>query len=98
MVSNYLSIQIIMKKRKTQKINPERLQRFGFAYAPPLIISAAENNKAFDTLQTGPKTDEQIKKQLGDPEQGLRAFMDGIVRLERIKQDRHARYSLKPDT
>jgi len=51
-----------MKKRKTKKLTPERLQQFGFAYAPPLIISAAVNNRVFDTLQSGPKTVEQVKK------------------------------------
>ncbi|MEY2541527.1 MAG: hypothetical protein QOI22_1129, partial [Verrucomicrobiota bacterium] len=29
-----------MKNRQTKKLTPERLQQFGFAYAPPLIISA----------------------------------------------------------
>ena len=42
-----------MKKRQTKKLTPERLQQLGFAYAPPLIISAAVNNKVFDTLQSG---------------------------------------------
>ena len=42
-----------MKKRQTKKLTPERLQQFGFAYAPPLIISAAVNNKVFDTLEGG---------------------------------------------
>ena len=44
-----------MRKRETKKLTPERLQRFGFAYAPPLIISSAVNNKVFDTLEAGPK-------------------------------------------
>ena len=45
-----------MKKPETKKLTPERLQQFGFAYAPPLIISAALNNKVFDALQAGAKT------------------------------------------
>ena len=45
-----------MKKRERKKLTPERLQQFGFAYAPPLIISAAVNNKVFDTLEGGAKT------------------------------------------
>ena len=98
MVSNYLSIQIIMKKNKTQKLTPERLQQFGFAYAPPLIISAAVNNKVFDTLQSGPKTVEQIKKETGSSARGLRAIMDALVGLELLKKDRQARYSLTPES
>ena len=45
-----------MRKRGTKKPTPERLQQFGFGYAPPLIISAALNNKVFDALQAGAKT------------------------------------------
>src|SRR5712672_805667 len=52
-----------MKKRKTKKPTPERLQQFGFAYAPPLLISAPVNHKVFDSLQSGAKTVDQLKKE-----------------------------------
>ncbi len=46
---------------------------------PPLIISAAVNNKVFDTLAGGPKTVEQLKKETGASARGLRAidFIEG---------------------
>jgi len=53
-----------MKKRQTKKLTPERLQQLGFAYAPPLIISAAVNNRVFDALDGGAKTVEQLQKKL----------------------------------
>ena len=56
-----------MKKRETKKLTPERLQQFGFAYAPPLIISAAVNNKVFDLLEDGPKPLSNSKKKLARP-------------------------------
>jgi len=87
-----------MKKRKTKKLTPERLQQFGFAYAPPLIISAAVNNKVFDSLQSGPKTVDQVKKETGASQRGLRAIMDGLVGLELLKKDRQSRYSLTPES
>jgi len=87
-----------MKKRKTKKLTPERLQQFGFAYAPPLIISAAVNNRVFDTLQSGPKTVEQVKKQSGGSQRGLRTIMDALVGLELLKKDRQSRYSLTPES
>ena len=59
-----------MKKRQTEKLTPERLQQFGFAYAPPLIISAAVNNNVFDTLGSGPKTVEQVKNKLARLREG----------------------------
>src|SRR5262249_21051995 len=87
-----------MKKRKTKKLTPERLQQFGFAYAPPLIISAAVNNKVFDTLESGAKTVEQVKKETGASARGLRAIMDALVGLELVKKDRQWKYSLTPES
>ena len=87
-----------MKKRKTKKLTPERLQQFGFAYAPPLIISAAVNHKVFDALESGAKTVEQLKKQTGASARGLRAIMDALVGLELLKKDRQSRYSLTPES
>ena len=87
-----------MRKAKTRKVTPERLQQFGFAYAPPLVISAAVNNKVFDTLQSGPKTVDQVKKQCGGSQRGLRAIMDALVGLELLKKDRQSRYSLTPES
>src|SRR5207237_8133558 len=87
-----------MKKRERKKLTPERLQQFGFAYAPPLIISAAVNNKVFDTLESGPKTVEQVKKETGASARGLRAIMDALVGLELLKKDRQSRYSLTPES
>jgi SAM-dependent methyltransferase len=87
-----------MKKRKTKKLTPERLQQLGFAYAPPLIISAAVNNKVFDALQCGAKTVEQLKRETGASARGLRAIMDALVGLELLKKDRQSKYSLTPES
>ena len=87
-----------MKTRKTKKLTPERLQQLGFAYAPPLMISAAVNNKVFDSLADGPKTVEQLQKQTGASVRGLRAVMDALVGLELLKKDRQSRYSLTPES
>jgi ubiquinone/menaquinone biosynthesis C-methylase UbiE len=87
-----------MKKRKTKRLTPERLQEFGFAYAPPLIISAAVNNKIFDTLEGGAKSVEQVEKETGASPRGLHAIMDALVGLELLKKDRQSRYSLTPES
>lgn len=87
-----------MKKRQTKKLTPERLQQLGFAYAPPLIISAAVNNKIFDSLQGGAKTIEQLKKETGAAARGLRAIMNALVGLELLKKNRQSRYSLTPES
>ena len=87
-----------MKKRERKKLTPERLQQFGFAYAPPLIISAAVNNKVFDTLEGGAKTVEQVQKETGASARGLRAIMDALVGLQLLKKDRQSRYFLTPES
>jgi SAM-dependent methyltransferase len=86
------------RRRKQKQVTPERLMQFGFAYAPPLIIGAAVNNKVFDALEEGTKTLEEVSKQTGASERGLRAIMNALVGLELLKKDRQARYSLTPES
>src|SRR5262245_41443471 len=80
-----------MKKHQTKQLTPERLQQLGFAYAPPLIISAAVNNKVFDTLRGGAKTVDQVSRETGADARGLRGIMDALVGLELLKKDRSAK-------
>jgi len=87
-----------MKKQQTKKLTPERLQQLGFGYAPPLIISAAVNNRVFDALDGGAKTVEQLQKETGASARGLRAIMDALVGMELLKKDRQWKYSLTPES
>ncbi len=87
-----------MRKPEAKKLTSERLQQFGFAYAPPLTISAAVNNKVFDTLQHAPKTVEQVTKETGGSPRGLRTIMDALVGLELLKKDRQSKYCLTPES
>src|SRR5262249_17706131 len=93
-----ISCHSLMKKRETKKLTPERLQQLGFAYAPPLIISAAVNNKVFGALQSGAKRVEQVKNETSASARGLRAIMDVLVGLELLQEDRQSRYSLTPES
>src|SRR5207244_5638526 len=86
------------KSRPKKQVTSERLQELGFAYAPPLIISAAVSNKVFDTLESGAKTVEQLSKETGASVRGLRAIADALVGLELLKKDRQSRYSLTPES
>ncbi|PYK88389.1 MAG: methyltransferase [Verrucomicrobia bacterium] len=72
--------------------------QFGFAYAPPLIITAAVSNKVFDSLESGSKTVDQISKETGASARGLRMLMNALVGLELLKKDRHQKYSLTPES
>jgi SAM-dependent methyltransferase len=86
------------KTRKKTPVTPERLMQFGFAYAPPLIIGAAVNSKVFDTLESGPKTIEQVSRITGASQRGLRAIMNALVGLDLLKKDRRGKYSLTPES
>jgi ubiquinone/menaquinone biosynthesis C-methylase UbiE len=86
------------KTRRKKQVTPERLMEFGFAYAPPLIIGAAVKNKVFDALESGAKTVEQVSKQTGVSQRGLRAIMNALVGLELLKKDRQGRYCLTPES
>jgi SAM-dependent methyltransferase len=86
------------KTRRTKQVTPERLQQLGFAYAPPLIISAAISNKVFDTLATGAHKAEQVSEQTGASKRGLRAIMNALVGLGLLKKDRQGKYSLTAES
>ena len=89
---------MLKKASKKKQVTPERLMQFGFAYAPPLIIGAAVTNKVFDTLESGDKTIEQVGKETGASERGLRIIMNALVGLELLKKDRKGKYSLTPES
>jgi hypothetical protein len=86
------------KTRKKTPVTPERLMQFGFAYAPPLIIGAAVNSKVFDTLESGPKTIEQVSRITGASQRGLRAIMNALVGPDLLKKDRQGKYSLTAES
>jgi SAM-dependent methyltransferase len=84
--------------RRKKQVTPERLMQLGFAYAPPVIIGAAVENKVFDTLAGGAKTLEQVSNETGASVRGLRAIMNALVGLEFLKKDRQGKYSLTPES
>src|SRR5437660_2298741 len=86
------------KTRSKKKVTPERLMEIGFAYAPPLIISAGVNNKVFDSLQNRAKTSEQIAEETGASARALRILMNALVGLGLLKKDRQERYSLTQES
>jgi 2-polyprenyl-3-methyl-5-hydroxy-6-metoxy-1,4-benzoquinol methylase len=86
------------KTRPKKQITPERLMELSFAYAPPLIISAAAGNKIFDTLENSAKTAEEVAKTTGASPRALKILMNALVGLDLLKKDRRGRYSLTPES
>ena len=86
------------KTRREKQVTPERLMQLSFAYAPPLIISAAVNNQVFDALESGSKTAEQVAHETGASARALRILMNALVGLALLKKDRQGIYSLTPES
>ncbi|MGB9475763.1 MAG: methyltransferase dimerization domain-containing protein, partial [Candidatus Udaeobacter sp.] len=85
------------KTRSKKQVTPERLMELSFAYAPPLIISAAVSNKVFDSLENGAKTSREVAEQSGASPRALRILMNALVGLDLLKKDRKEKYSLTPE-
>ena len=86
------------KTVRKKQVTPERLMELSFAYAPPLIISAAAGNKVFDALENGAKTAEEVAKKTGASPRALRILMNALVGLDLLRKDRRRRYSLTPES
>lgn len=86
------------KTTRSKQVTPARLMQFGFAYAPPLIIGAAVNNKLFDSLADGAKTVEQLSKETGASVRGLRAIANALIGLDLLRKNRPGQYSLTPES
>jgi ubiquinone/menaquinone biosynthesis C-methylase UbiE len=86
------------KTRQKKQVTPERLMELSFAYAPPLIISAAAANKVFDALENSAKTAEEVAKKTGASPRALKILMNALVGLDLLKKDRQGRYSLTPES
>jgi Dimerisation domain len=74
------------KSRRKKQVTPERLMELSFAYAPPLIISAAVSNKVFDSLEDGAKTSERVAEKTGASARALRILMNALVGLDLLKK------------
>jgi hypothetical protein len=83
-----------MRKKTSRKkqVTPQRLMELSFAYAPPLIISAAVSNNVFDSLENGAKTSREIAQETGASQRALRILMNALVGLELLKKDKKERY------
>ena len=67
------------KTRRRKQVTPERLMELSFAYAPPLIISAAVSNKVFDSLEDRAKTAEQVAEENRGFARALRILMNALI-------------------
>jgi 3-hydroxy-5-methyl-1-naphthoate 3-O-methyltransferase len=78
-------------------ITPERIMQFAWGYVPTLVIEAGVKHRVFDTLESGPKTVQQIHEATGASVRGLSAILNALVGIKLLdKTDSH--YSLTPES
>lgn len=77
---------------------PEKIMRYAWGYAPPLILEAAVRTRVFDVLNDGPKTVAETSAATGASARGLSAIMNALVGLEFLTRDDAGRYALTPDS
>jgi len=77
---------------------PEKIMRYMWGYAPPLILEAAVRNGVFDALSGGPKTVAETSAATGASERGLAAIMNALVGLEFLTRDEAGRFALTPES
>jgi 2-polyprenyl-3-methyl-5-hydroxy-6-metoxy-1,4-benzoquinol methylase len=78
-------------------LNPDKVLRYSFAYAPPLMIEAAVRLGVFDALVAAPRTAEDLAKQFGVSHRGLRILLNGLVGLELLTKPHAGHYALTPE-
>lgn len=80
-----------------ENVTPEKLMRYAWGYAPPLIIEGAIRNKVFDTLCNGPMTVAEVSGATGSSERGLASIMNALTGLELLTKD-GGLYALTPES
>jgi 3-hydroxy-5-methyl-1-naphthoate 3-O-methyltransferase len=79
-------------------VTPQRISQLAWGYAAPLIIEAAIRNAVFDTLDSGPKTVDEVSATTGASIRGLTAIMDALCGLDLLSKNQTGRYSLTPES
>ena len=81
-----------------KQVTPERIMQMAWSFAPPLMIEAALSAGVFDSLDSGPKTLEELAASTGASLRGLRAIADALAGITILAKDGNGRYSLTPDS
>ena len=68
-------------------VTPEKLMRYAWGYAPPLIMEAAVRNGVFNALSQGPMTAAEVSAATGASERGLASIMNALTGMELLTKD-----------
>src|SRR5438128_1408826 len=82
----------------SERVTPERIMQYSFGYAAPLVLEAAVDVGAFDALESGPKSLDQVAAATRASPRGLRALLNALVGLKLLTKDDTGRYALTPES
>lgn len=78
-------------------VTPEKVMRYVWGYAPPLILEAAVRTGVFDTLRDGSKTASQVSEATGASLRGITSIMNALAGLELLEKNGDS-FSLTPES
>ncbi|MEO6907218.1 MAG: class I SAM-dependent methyltransferase [Abditibacteriaceae bacterium] len=76
-----------------QPVSPEKITKYGFAYAPPLIIATGIEYDVFSILEDGALDAQELATRTDTSPRGMRIVADALVGLELLSKDADGRYS-----
>lgn len=76
-----------------QPITPEKIMKYGFAFAPPLIIAAGIQYDIFTILEDGALDAQELAERTGTSLRGMRILADALVGLELLSKDAKGKYA-----
>jgi ubiquinone/menaquinone biosynthesis C-methylase UbiE len=79
-----------------QPVTPERITRYFWAFAFPLIMKAAADNGIFDALKDGPLTVEEICSRTQASPRGTSAIVEALAGMELLQKE-DGRYRMSED-
>jgi precorrin-6B methylase 2 len=78
-------------------VTPEKVMRYVWGYAPPLILEAAVRTGVFDSLKDGSKTAAQVSDATGASLRGITSILNALAGLELLEKNEDS-YSLTPES
>jgi ubiquinone/menaquinone biosynthesis C-methylase UbiE len=92
-----LDLGAIVTTTPQAPVTPERISQFAWGYVPTLVLEAAVKHGVFDTLDSGPKTVQQIHEATGASLRGLSAIMNALVGIKLLEKTGSC-YCLTPES
>ena len=85
-----------MNKPESNAVTPERVTQMAWSFAATVLMHTAVQTKAFDVLDTGPRTIAEVADATGCSVRGVRALLESLLGFGLLARQGD-RFSLVPD-